>query len=58
MRGWKTRNDQNSVLPNFSKGRRRRQRERYQKMELRVYVIISQLFQVILPAKRILSILE
>ena len=49
--------------PKFSfserrQGRRRRQRERHPKMELRVYVIISQLFHVILPAKRILSILE
>ena len=49
--------------PKFSfselkQGRRRRQRERYRKMELRVSVMISQLFQVILPAKCIVSVLE
>ena len=49
--------------PKFSfselkQGRRRRQRERHPKMELRVSVMISQLFQVILPAKCILSVLE
>ena len=42
----------------LKQGRRRRQRERYRKMELRISVIISQSFQVILPAKCILSILE
>ena len=52
MRGWKTKNDQNSVLANLSKGNVDDSEDvMHLKMKLRVSVIISQLFQVILPAK-------
>ena len=42
----------------FKQGRRRGQRERHLKVELRVSVIICQLFQVIRPPKCVLCILK
>ena len=51
VRRTKTRNDQKSILASFKEGRRRQQRKSHLTMELRVYVIISQLFQFVMPAK-------
>ena len=57
VREWKDKKWPKFSFSEVKQGQRRRQRERYRKMELYVSVIISQ-FQVILPAKCILSILE